>query len=224
MSNISLAIVDDEVLIVSLLRDFFKEQSGIELCFTATSGDECLEAIEDKQLIPDILILDLKMKGKSGVDILEAIKVSYPSIKTIVMSSHYKKSFIGFMLKTGVSAFIPKGVSPVEFLGIVKEVHQKGFFFEPEQLEVLREQVSSRVPKPVLSEKNVLSDREIEILKLICNQKTAKEIGDELFITQRTVEGHKNNLFIKTETKNVAGLVIYAIQNNLVNTDEICLI
>lgn len=223
MSNISLAIVDDEVLIVSLLSDFFKEQSGIELCFTATSGEECLEAIE-RELIPDILILDLKMKGKSGVDILEAIKVSYPSIKTIVMSSHYKKSFTGFMLKTGVSAFIPKGVSPTEFLAIVKEVHEKGFFFEPEQLEVLREQVSSRVPKPTLSEKNFLSDREIEILKLICNQKTAKEIGDELFITQRTVEGHKNNLFIKTETKNVAGLVIYAIQNNLVNTDEICLI
>ena len=89
---------------------------------------------------------------------------------------------------------------------------------------MLREQISHKSPKPTLIEKNKLTEREVEVLKLICFQKTAKEIGEKLFITPRTVEGHKNNLFIKTEARNIAGLVIYAIQNNYIEPNEIPLI
>ena len=156
-------------------------------------------------------------------DILEILKKDYPSIKTIIMSSHYKKSFMGFMLKMGASAFIPKGISPQNLLEIVKTVAQKGFYFEQDQIDIIREQVASKTPKPDLHDNTNLSTRELEVLRLICLQKTAKEIGDELFITKRTVEGHKNNLFLKSETKNIAGLAIYAIQNNIVNVDEILL-
>ena len=130
---------------------------------------------------------------------------------------------MGFMLKTGAAAFIPKGISPQELLKIVREVKQKGFYFQPDQLNIIREQVSAKSPEPNIHKKDVLSEREMEILKLICLQKTAKEIGEQLFIAQRTVEGHKNNLYLKTETKNIAGLAIYAIQNNLLKAEEIFL-
>ena len=221
MKTISLAIVDDEALIVSLLSDFFKQQYEIDVCVASTSGKVFLEELSSCNPLPEVLILDLKMEGKSGLDILAILKEKYPSIKTIIMSSHYKKSFMGFILKTGASAFIPKGISPNELLKIVIEVKQRGFYFGQDQLDIIRGQVSTNVPKPKLSKSSLLSEREIEVLKLICLQKTAKEIGDQLFIAQRTVEGHKNNLFLKSETKNIAGLAIYAIQNNIVNVDEI---
>jgi DNA-binding NarL/FixJ family response regulator len=223
MKAIKLAILDDEALIVSLLSDFFNQQNETNVHFFNTDGDEFLKELSICKTLPEVLILDLKMKGKSGIEILEILKYDYPSIKTIVMSSHYKKSFMGFMLKMGVSAFIPKGISPHNLLKIVKEVNQKGFYFEPDQIDIIREQVATKIPKPELTDKINLSPREIEVLKLICLQKTAKEIGNELFITQRTVEGHKNNLFLKSDTKNIAGLAIYAIQNNIVQVEEILL-
>lgn len=223
MKVIKLAILDDEALIVSLLCDFFNQQNETEICFSNTDGDEFIKELSATKTLPEVLILDLKMEGKSGIDILEILKKDYPSIKTIIMSSHYKKSFMGFMLKLGASAFIPKGLSPNNLLEIVKEIDQKGFYFEPNQIDIIREQVSTKTPKPELNNNNNLSTREIEVLKLICLQKTAKEIGAQLFITQRTVEGHKNNLFLKSDTKNIAGLAIYAIQNNIVQVDEIFL-
>tara|TARA_B100000809_G_scaffold243810_1_gene269168 strand:+ start:510 stop:1184 length:675 start_codon:yes stop_codon:yes gene_type:complete len=223
MDKITLALVDDEALIVTLLSSFFTQQNDIEVCLTSNSGEEFLEELAKQEILPEVLILDLKMKAKSGIDVLEILKESYPSINTIIMSSHYNKSFMGFMLKTGAAAFIPKGISPQELLKIVKEVKQTGFYFQPDQLEIIREQVAKKTPTPNINNNNVLSEREMEVLKLICLQKTAKEIGEKLFIAQRTVEGHKNNLFLKTETRNIAGLAIYAIQNNLVNSEEIFL-
>jgi DNA-binding NarL/FixJ family response regulator len=223
MKAIKLAILDDEALIVSLLSDFFNQQNEINVCIVSTSGEAFLEELSDNKIVPEVLILDLKMEGESGIDILEVLKENYSSIKTIIMSSHYKKSFMGFMLKMGASAFIPKGISPQDLLKIVIEVKQKGFYFQNDQIEIIRDQVSAKTSEPNFNKINVLSEREVEILKLICLQKTAKEIGAQLFIAQRTVEGHKNNLFLKTETKNIAGLAIYAIQNNIVKVDEIFL-
>ena len=127
MKTIPLAIVDDEALIVSLLSDFFKQRTEIDVCIVSTSGESFLEELSSSKTLPEVLILDLKMEGKSGLDILEFLKENHPSIKTIIMSSHYKKSFMGFMLKMGASAFIPKGISPQNLLEIVKEVDQKVF-------------------------------------------------------------------------------------------------
>lgn len=223
MKTISIALVDDDVLIVALLNDFLQKHENIHVCLTANSGEEFITMLPSQKQLPDILVIDLKMKVINGAEVADFLQLNYPSINTIVISSHYKKSLMGFMLKTGVSAFLPKGISPQQLVEIIKEVHQNGFYFMPDQLEVIRKQVSSKVPKPVLNDNNNLTERELEILKLICLQKTAKEIGEELFIAQRTVEGHKNNLFLKTETKNIAGLVIYAIQTGVIQTNEIFL-
>jgi DNA-binding NarL/FixJ family response regulator len=89
-----------------------------------------------------------------------------------------------------------------------------------EQIEVMRSQIATTAPAPVLSTEEALTDREVEILQLICKQFTAQQIADKLFITKRTVEGHKSNLLLKTSAKNTAGLVIYAIQKQIINIDD----
>jgi DNA-binding NarL/FixJ family response regulator len=223
MEKISVAITDDDALIVSLLENYLQTCPDIEVYFTATSGEELFEKLPDNQL-PQIILLDLRMNGMDGIAVTERLKVEYPDVRVIVISSHYQKGFTGFMLKTGVSAFLPKGVSPIELTEIIRTVNRQGYYFKDEQLDALREQIPAKAPRPIVQQEELLSEREVEVLRLICLQKTAKEIGDELFITQRTAEGHKNNLFAKTGAKNIAGLVIYAIQNQVINVTDLPMI
>jgi DNA-binding NarL/FixJ family response regulator len=221
MADINIAITDDDALIVSLLQGYLQSIEGLEVVLTANSGEELLEKLTVVPVKPQIALLDLKMTGMDGIEVTQQLKDTYPDIKVIVISSHYQKLFMGFMLKTGVAAFLPKGISPLELVDIIRIVNRQGYFFKDDQIAVLREQIPTKVPKPILQEEELLSEREIEVLKLICQQKTAKEIGDMLYITQRTTEGHKNNLFAKTGAKNIAGLVIYAIQQDIIRVEEL---
>lgn len=221
MGNITIAITDDDALIVSLLQGYLHTIDGLEVVLTANSGEELLNGLANVATQPDVILLDLKMSGMDGIEVTHRLKDNYPDIKIIVISSHYQKLFMGFMLKTGVAAFLPKGISPVELVDIIRLVHRQGYYFKDDQIAVLRDQIPVKVPKPMLQDDELLSEREVDVLKLICQQKTAKEIGEILFITQRTAEGHKNNLFAKTGAKNIAGLVIYAIQQGIIKVDEL---
>lgn len=226
MEKIKLAIIDDDYLIVTLLKNFFNQESTIEVVFDTTDGRLFLEFLEEenKNAI-DILLLDLKMKTIDGLEILKHVKIKQSELKVIVISSHYQDQTIGFMTKEGVASFLPKGISPYELLSIIKQVHEKGFYLTSTQVEILRDQISLKVPKPIIIEsEELLTDREIEIIKLLCRQKTAKEIGETLFIAQRTVEGHKNNLFSKIGVRNVAGLIVYALQKNIVTLEELTIV
>jgi DNA-binding NarL/FixJ family response regulator len=224
MENIRITITDDDALIVSLLQGYLHNRDGIEVLFTAESGEELLEKLSLTKVLPDVMLLDLKMTGMDGIEATTQLKALYPDIKVIVVSSHYQKMFMGFMLKTGVSAFLPKGVSPVELVDVIRIVHKQGYYFKDDQLQVIKDQIPAKAPRPEILQDSTLSEREVDVLRLICQQKTAKEIGDTLYITQRTTEGHKNNLFAKTGAKNIAGLVIYAIQHNIIKVEELPLI
>lgn len=224
MEKINLAIVDDDYLIVTLLKSFFDQSKEVKVIFDTTDGYQLYKYLEQKNTQKiDVLLLDLKMKTIDGLEVLKQVKCKNPDIKIIVISSYYQDNSTGFMVKEGVAAFLPKGISPFELLDIITQVHQNGFYFNPEQIEILREQISSKAPKPKTEEDSDLTEREIEILKLLCYQKTAKEIGETLFIAQRTVEGHKNNLFAKIGVRNIAGLIVYALQKHLVTLEELAL-
>ncbi|WP_343568269.1 response regulator transcription factor [Sphingobacterium sp.] len=222
MEAIRIGIVDDDQLIVELLQDYLNMQQDLKVVLAATSGQECLDSLQNISAEIDLLLVDLKMAQMNGIELIKHLRDRHPEIKIIVVSSHYQDSSLGFMLKNGTAAFIPKGIAPAALLSILYEVHQKGFFFYKQQLEILREQISSRVSAPSCGFE-LLTDREIMVLKLIAQQKTAKEIAELLFITSRTVEGHKNNMFAKTGTKNIAGLVIYAIQNAIIDPSKLIL-
>ncbi|WP_299207996.1 response regulator transcription factor [uncultured Dokdonia sp.] len=215
-----LAIVDDDQLVVELLKNFFKEKAAIQVTITAHNGLDFIEALKNTNTIPDLVLLDLRMDKMNGIDTMAILEKEFSSIKIVVLSSHYKRSFMGFMLKSGANAFLPKGIAPDTLLEVLQEVHTKGHYFLPEQIDVIKEQLSSNTPKITLESQDLLSERELEVLKLICLQLTAKEIGERLFITQRTVEGHKNRILLKTGVKNTAGLVLYSVQHHLIQPED----
>ncbi len=220
MQNILIAITDDDDLIVKLLDNYLSSNPKFKVLFTANSGELLLEKLKRSAFLPDILILDLKMSGINGIEITQNLRENYPFIKIVIITSHYQQSFMGFMLKTGASAFLPKGISPEVLVTVLDEVYEKGVYFLNDQIDTIRGQMKDKLPEPKFTNEADLTTREIEILKLIAEQKTAKEISEILSITTRTVEGHKSNLFLKTEAKNIAGLVIYAIQNKIINIEE----
>lgn len=217
MKKIRLMLVDDDKLFASLLTDFLQKDPELSVAATYHDGAELVK-IMDAPMPCDIILLDLRMPGLNGIETLKELRLRQPAVKVIILSSFYKASYSGHMLKCGASAFLPKEVSPASLTAAIKEVYEKGHYFNPDQVETLRAQVSSRSPQPKLDKVAQLTEREIEILDLICQQLTAREIAEKLFITPRTVEGHKNNLMLKTGAKNLAGLVVFAIQNGIVNT------
>lgn len=218
---ITVALADDEVLFTQLLENFFQTQEKVNCLFTAKSGEDMLEQLKEQLMPPDIVILDLKMSGLNGVETAGLIKEKYPTIKSIVMSSFYDKTFMGYMLRVGANAFLPKTISPVDLIKVIEMVHVNDCYFMKEQLEVMRHQIAPQAPKPKLTYQESFTEREREVLRLICQQFTAQEIADQLFVSKRTVDGHKNSLFAKTRARNIAGLVIYAIQHQLIEQTDL---
>lgn len=222
--QVHIGILDEERLFVQLLQDFLKEQTDMEVPVAVGSIAELFDEMEEGNGSLTCLLVDLKTALKGEEDVLERMKCQYPAVKTLVLSSDYKLEFIGHLWKAGVHSFIPKWISPEELLGKIREVCDRGYCFSIEEIEYLRGQISSKVPKPVVHSRDTLSSREIEVLKMIGHQFTAKEIGDKLHISPRTVETHKSNLFLKTGMKNIAGLMIYAVRHQLINLEEIALL
>jgi DNA-binding NarL/FixJ family response regulator len=218
---IRLAIVDDEALIVQLLKGFLEQEKEFSVVLMAHDGEEFLDKFQQypQEERPEIVLMDMRMKKMHGDEAIKILKEKYPETKAITLSSHYKESFLGYMLKVGVNAFVPKGISPDLLREVIWNVHTKGFYFLEEQVEAMRSQIDSNSPEPVLSSTNTLTKREIEILRLLCEQHTTPEIAEKLFLSKRTVETHRNNLLLKTGAKNTAGLIIYAVQKKLVNID-----
>tara|TARA_B100001109_G_C18862783_1_gene474981 strand:+ start:2633 stop:3304 length:672 start_codon:yes stop_codon:yes gene_type:complete len=218
--QIKLAIADDEQLILSLLEDYFNQKEEIDLVYIANGGQNLIQKIEKEESQIDVFLLDLKMGELDGVETAQLIKNNYPDAKVIIFSSHFNKALVGYMLKNNIDAFLPKGINPNELLQVIKTVNQKGYYLTQEQIGAIRTQISSKVPLPRF-EADALSKREIEVLQAICRQFTAQEISEKLFISKSTVEGHKKNLLEKTGARNSAGLVIFAVKNNLFDPEEL---
>lgn len=222
MLQLRIAIVDDDRLIVSLLQEYLGSVSGFEIVGGFHSSSDFYGWLESNSP-PDILLLDLRLKDESGQKVIETITPSHPDVKIIVLSSHYHPNFLGYMFRKGVHAFIPKEVQKTELVEIIGEVAEKGHYLSNDQVKVLRKQIATNTPS--IPENNLagISDREKEVLELLCHQLTAREIADRLFISKKTVESHKANLLLKTGAKNLAGLIIFATQHKLVDPDEIML-
>ncbi|WP_160138615.1 response regulator [Chryseobacterium sp. c4a] len=219
-SKIKIGIVDDDLLFVQLLKNYIENSGNYQVVLTSTGGNQFFS--EDIPTL-DILILDLRMANGDGLEVMTELSKQENEIKIIVLSSFYRRSFMGQMLKMGAHAFLSKEIELEELLVVINTVYNTGHYFSNEQIDVMRTQFSNKLSEFHAFSKNELTDREIDVLRLVCQQLSTKEIADALFISPKTVETHKTNLMIKTGVKNMAGLVIYAVQNNIIDAHEIVL-
>ena len=216
--NIKLVLVDDEQLILEGIKMLLSAQKNISVDFMATGGAEILAHLEtiSKDDFPDIAMIDVQMQPMDGFELVEILKKNYPALKIIILSSHYKSSVLGYMIKLGVSAFLPKNSDKKTFIEAIEMVAQNGMYFTKEDHEMLLSYMNTPSRKKSLFDnEETLSNREIDVVKLICQEKTNQEIADILFLSPRTVESHRQRILDKIGAKNTVGIVIYAVINNI---------
>ena len=218
MEKINIVIADDEQLFRSGIRFILEREPNFNISFEAENGKNLLDFLRTTKEFPDIILMDLNMPEMNGVEATKIIHKTHPNIKVVVLTSYNSKSFITNMIDVGASSYLVKNTSPKMVVHTINEVHKKGFYYDEKVLSIINQNIISSSGKRIKSDldKNLLSKREIDVLELICAQKTTLEIANELFISPRTVEGHRNNLLLKTKSKNIAGLVIYGIQKKLI--------
>lgn len=217
--KIKIAVADDELLFRKGVVFMLEREVDIEIIFEASNGEEIVNhLIENENCLPDVILMDLKMPLLNGVEATKKIHRIFPSVKIIALTSYDTKPFILNMIHEGASSYLIKNASPAEMINTIREVASKGFYYNKLIMSIIQDVKNFGTKKTKISfEEESLTIREKEILELICLQKNTQEIAEALFISARTVDGHRNNLLLKTESKNVAGLVVYAIQNEIVS-------
>ena len=214
---IKIALVDDEALFVEGLSLLFSNVAHINVTTRANSGLEFLKFLKNnlETDFPDIALVDIQMKPMDGFELVEVLKDKYPDLKIIILSSHYKSNVLGHMIKLGVSAFIPKNANKELLVTAIESVNNTGVYFTQTDQEMLMQFMNSKSKKLTLNVNGELSNREIEVVKLICCEHTNQEIADQLFLSKRTVESHRQRILEKVGAKNTVGLVVYAIANDI---------
>lgn len=212
---INIAIADDQKLfrkgMVSLINSF----DNMSISFEAGNGKELLELCAEATIKPHIILLDLSMPEMNGLDALKILKEDYTAISVIILSSHEAENFILATIQAGANGYLAKNAEPEEVEQAIREVYKNDFYFTTPMLEIMRKGLVKKSNPILLDGESSLTNREKEILLLICKQFNSHEIAERLFLSQRTVEGHRNNLLLKTESRNTAGLVLYALKYKL---------
>ncbi|MBQ0787693.1 MAG: response regulator transcription factor [Oceanihabitans sp.] len=222
MDKINIALADDELLFLQGLKAILGNEEHINILFDAKDGEELIQQLREAKILPEIVVTDLKMPNLNGVEVTKIIHKEFPEIKVIALTSYFSKPFILNMISIGAVAYLAKNSTPALMIKTIEEVYEKGFYYDEKVMQYVHESITNPKDKKIKStfDTNYFTKREIEVLDLICKQFTTVDIGEKLFISPRTVEGHRNNLLLKTESKNVAGLVIYALKNKLVSLDN----
>jgi DNA-binding NarL/FixJ family response regulator len=215
-NSIKIILVDDEVLFRKGISFLLEREKNIDVIFEASNGNELISFLKENGNHPYIIMMDLKMPLLNGVEATKIIRKDFSKVKIIALTSYDSKSFVANMIDVGVVSYLIKNATPQELLTTINEVATKGFYYNDYVMQVIHENAMLTKKAKSRFDSNFLTNRELEVLQHICNQKNTVEIGELLFISPRTVEGHRNNLLLKTECKNSAGLVVYAIQNKIV--------
>ena len=219
MDIITIAIADDEALFRKGMKLILNSYENLEIILEAENGEDLIQQLRATNNLPQILLLDLKMPKMNGIEAAKIIQKEFPALKIIVLSTHFSRAFIINMIELGAASYLPKNSEPEEVVETIRAVNSKGFHYNNQVLGIIRENLVSK-NKPKAHFPFELTTREKEILQLICEQYTTPEIGKKLFISPRTVDGHRNNLLSKLDCKNIAGLVVFALQNQVVKISE----
>ncbi|MEX1002467.1 MAG: response regulator transcription factor [Crocinitomicaceae bacterium] len=218
MSKIRVLLVDDHQLIIDGLRGFLEKCDNYQIVGEAHSGDEAIKLTPI--LNPDVILMDIEMQEISGIQACEEIKRNHPEIKVIIVSMHHEKELIKKLVDKGADGYLLKNSSQSEVLNAIESVLKGENYFSQDVCRSLLDKPTHPTAKNTGSSDLLvianLTDREIEILKLVAEGLTNKEIGDSLYISHRTVDTHRTNIMKKLDINNVASLIRFAFKNRLV--------
>jgi DNA-binding NarL/FixJ family response regulator len=199
---IKVFITDDHYMIVEGIRSLLQNESGIEWVGHAMNAASCMAFLQQEQ--PDVILMDINLPDKSGIDLCKEVKAKYSSIRILGLSSFNQQSFIQKMMENGASGYVLKNATREELTEAIEAVMEGRKFLSLEAAATMKKNEDSKIP--------VITRREKEVLLLIAEGLTNHEIADKLFVSVTTVDSHRKNLLSKFEVKNTASLVRLAAQ------------
>ena len=212
---IKVAIADDHVLFRAGVKTTLSMYKDIKMIAEADNGAQLLNILKHVQ--PDVILLDIQMPIMDGIATLPEIKQLYPDIKVIMLTMHNDHSMISKLMELGANSYLTKNSDSEIIYQAVKTVHEQEYYFNQLTNKALidglrtKRQAEASLPADVK-----LSDKEISILRMICEEKSTKEIADLVDLSPRTVEAIRDKLKVKTGAKSLAGLVMYAVKSGII--------
>ena len=200
--KVDIIIVDDHEIFRNGLKMVLGKLKYVNIVAEATNGEEFLEIMEEHK--PDIVLMDIEMPVMNGIEATEKAMQKYPGLKVIALTMFNDDEYIQSMIDAGVRGFLIKNIRKDILDRAIREVYEGGNYYSQELMKFFTRRLSKD------------TRREQEILQLMAEGMSNKEIADALFVSERTVIGHKSNLLAKTGCKNTIGLLAYAIKNKLV--------
>lgn len=214
--TINVLVVDDHQLIIDGLKSLLQDESDIIFAGGVNSMKQAIDFVRDNTI--DVVLADISMPEGSGIETTRSLKEIQPDIQVLALTMHEDINMIRKMVEAGASGYILKRTNMNEVLEAIRVVAKGGKYLGRDVQEILLDNMG-RPDRP--TEQTVsplrLTQREIEILNLIAKELRNDEIAEKLFISERTVETHRRNIFVKTETKSIVGLIKYAIANGLID-------
>lgn len=216
MKKIKVAIADDHKIFRKGVILSLRAYTNIEFVLEAGDGDELINNIE--KATPDVLLLDLRMPGKDGIETTKYISVHYPDIHILILTMYEDEHFVVHLMENGANGYLLKSADPSEIKKAIVEVCSKGYYLSNFVNRILikkSQQTSKFIPS--LNHEIQIKPKEKQVIKLLCMECTAQEIADEMKISPRTVESIKDRLMERFGVKNSVGLVFFAMKNGLID-------
>ena len=218
--TIRVLIVDDHRMIRSGLRGFLEGEPGISVVGEAENGEDALARVPE--LTPDVVLMDLMMPGIGGIAAIGALRQAHPAIKIMALTSFADDEQVFPALEAGANGYLLKDIDPDELVAAIRAVHAGESPLDPE----VAKRLISRFQRPSTSPTNAhpahepLTEREMDVLRLLTQGKSNKEIANELFIGDRTVKSHLSAIFQKMDVTDRTQAALYAVRHGLVSNEQ----
>ncbi|HZY37132.1 MAG TPA: response regulator transcription factor [Mucilaginibacter sp.] len=216
MEKIRLGIADDHKIFRNGLKATLEDNPDFDLIVEASNGKQLIAQLGAN--VPDVILMDIKMPEMDGIQTTAQVKQRYPGVKVLALSMFNEDKYIVDMMKAGASGYLLKNAEPEEIIEAISTVYHKDYYFNEHLSVTLIKQLAGNSPAGnaamSLAEFN---EREIEVLRLVCQEYSNQEIADKIFLSVRTVEGYRARLFEKTRSKNLVGLVIFAVKTGIIS-------
>jgi len=213
-ATIKIVLADDHEIFRDGFKVMLRKQKEVELIGEAANGEELVSVAT--ALRPDVVITDIKMPRMDGIAATRQLSATLPGVGVIALSMFDEESLIVDMLEAGARGYLLKNAPKVEILEAIRTVHQHQTYYCASTSGKLAQLIArSRFEQPRKEKMPEFSERELEIIRLVCQEKTNKEIAEALFLSVRTIEGYRDKIQEKIQAKNAAGVVVFAIRNNI---------
>ena len=213
METIKIAIADDHKLVSKAIENMISSNEKLEVLINANNGENLLEEIEKAEVKPEIVLMDINMPFKNGIEATAALSKTHPDIKVIALTMEDQETTIIKMLKAGAKGYLLKDMSPEILFEAIEMVHSKGIFYT----DIVTQTLLKLRTEEISSDKLIaeLKDREIEFIRFACSELTYKEIADRMNLSPKTIDGYRDSVFVKLDVKSRVGLVLFAVKHNM---------